>query len=330
MIDYSKPWGWEDPDKKKMSNVIAPLGAGNQEQAPAPQQLPHKPTMAEAAVQGVGKEAINTGLDKAYDAYKAAPQYVAKAPLSSDVLTKMTAQSADAAMAADAMGGASDLVSGAADAAMAADAISGATDAVGGATDLLAGGAEAAGSGASALGPLGAAAGGLMEGKYDKAAGAAAGAVAGQMLIPIPVLGGMIGAKLGGLAGDQLGNIFGFAEGTPSVPSAGGKGGGVAPIMQPAAMATNQMNQRTPATSGGKGGQTNSRGLPAYATNYYGSGGSGWTPSVRTNAPGVTPTVTGPGAPGSAPTVNPGMTAPPLDPFAGFGAKYGANDGGGN
>jgi hypothetical protein len=217
-MDYNQPWGWEDPTKKRLSNTLAPLGNGASESAPPVQYAPAgKPGAAEQIGGAVVKEGINTGLDKGIDAYKKAKAAQEAGRIGATGVAPLSG----ADMAADAMAGATDTVSvagGLSDAAMAADAMGGATDMVAGASQAaevasVAGeGASAAGAGAASfMGPLGAAAGGLMEGKYDKAAGAAAGAMVGSMFGP---LGTFAGAKIGGMAGDSLGDLFGFEDGT--------------------------------------------------------------------------------------------------------------------
>lgn len=330
-MNYNEPWNWsqEDP-RKKLSNTLAPLGSGSQEQAPPPQVLPPAPpTPAQQIGSAVAKEGINKGLDGALNAWSSG------SPTAVDVAKSITTS------------GTGEVASGAgSQAAMLADQMAGFG------AEGLSKTAEAAGGATSWLGPAGAAAGGLMEGKYDKAAGAAAGAMAGS-LIPIPVLGPMIGAKIGGVAGDYIGNIFGLENGTTTVGyangtmGAGGKGGGGV-IAKPMAMAANQMQERTPATSGGKGGgaptSQSNRGLPSFATNYYGGGTGGWSPNNESNARFSSGTSAG-GKGGSgapvAPTTpvpftpvasRPVPTAPPPDPYVwvnGDGGSDGSDGGAG-
>lgn len=196
MIDYDSPWGWGTGRAQQVSNTLAPLGTGSQEQGGGVQQLP--PSMVDQAKQAAMQKVGGMAVDQAVDGIS---KYNAtQAPPPGEVV-----------------------------------------DATGGMETA----AEAAGNAlpaAGVLGPLGAAAGGLSSGEYDKAAGAALGSVLGAYFGPI---GSMVGGKVGGYVGDQAGDLFGFAQGTTGVP-AGGKNLGqifggqsrginsVGPVNQPA------------------------------------------------------------------------------------------------
>jgi hypothetical protein len=232
MIDYDKPWGWVENKQPRISNSIAPLGGGGGGDHGG--GVVHVgPSQEDQMVGAVGGALAREGVDSMIQGLSGPG-----ADLTATAAAKMVGEGASSAAGSQA--------------AMLAEQMAGMGSAGAQATGQALG---AASSGASALGPLGAAAGGLMEGEYDKAAGAALGSVIGAYFGPI---GSMVGGQLGGYAGNAVGSMFGFAEGTtsvgdkaaatPAVPQnmvispdqissviqAGGKGaGGAAPYVKP-------------------------------------------------------------------------------------------------
>lgn len=143
----------------------------------------------------------------------------------------------------------------------------------------------------------------------------------------------------------NFGGLMGFQEGTAAVPQ-GGKAGGATQVAPMAAsgMATHQMDQRTPAQGGGKGGAQN----PAQVNPWGDTGGFQYYGEQRANVgydPGQTgfakisptesvrvPATTNPtgGKAGTGPVAAnpaPTPTAPPLPPTRDYGTRPGGIQG---
>jgi hypothetical protein len=177
-----KAWTWKKDKTVSplIANTVTPLGNADSS-TPQGQVLPYQPSMAEEVASAMTTKAGMQGIDNAVKGLSN-PSAKTIAPL----LGKgaQTDAGSQAAMLAEQSAGFG----------------STGTDAI----------AQATGASTSVLGPLAAAAGGIAEGNYGKAAGSAAGATLGASLGP---LGSYIGSRIGG----YLGSGLGFEQGTTNV-----------------------------------------------------------------------------------------------------------------
>lgn len=249
MIDYDKPWGWVENKQPRISNSIAPLGGGGGDHGGGVIRV--GPSQEDQMVGAVGGALAKEGVDSIIQGLSGPG-----ADLTATAAAKMVGEGASSAAGSQA--------------AMLAEQMAGMGSAGAQATGQALG---AASSGVSALGPLGAAAGGLMEGEYDKAAGAAIGSVVGAYFGPI---GSMIGGQLGGYAGNAVGSMFGYADGTTSAGDKATTTAAPAPNM---VVSPDQISSVLQA--GGKGaGGANQYTKPQVTGKYYGELNQAYDPAA--------------------------------------------------